>query len=136
MVDVVVTIPELPNVEIDDEAISRWISSRLNAARNVFIRRVSRGGGSGRVYRRGKRHHVASAPGEYPVTDSGRLVSSVDWELLEARSGRLLSDIDYAAYLTSGTSTMAPRKMLADALDEALNYATDPDGLAQALKVG
>lgn len=132
MVNIMVTA--VAEVELDDEAIQKWIATQLNAARNIFIRQMSRGGGTGRIYKRKGRTHHASAPGEYPVTDSGALVASIEWEMTGDREGRLFSELDYAAYLTTGTSKMAPRKMLPDALRDALMDAEN-DVLAQAVKV-
>jgi len=114
--------------KIDDAIIAEWIDDRLNDGRNVFVTSASRGGGGGRVY--GK--HRASAPGEYPATDSGRLANSVDSEMTGPRSGALFSAVEYAGFLTSGTSKMAPRKMLADALHEALSQRPASDELAKA----
>jgi hypothetical protein len=130
MVGISVTIEfdDMPMPEVDEEAIGRWIEGRLNAARNLFIRNVSRGGGTGRTYRRGRRGvHQASAPGEYPVTDSGRLVNSIDYEMNGPLRGTLFSTVEYARFLRDGTTgirEMKPRKMLDEALEEAL--ATGP----------
>lgn len=119
----------LPNPVIDDARIAQWIENRLNDARNTFIRNVSRGAGGGRMYG----SHKASAPGEYPVTDTGRLVNSVDYQMTGPREGKLISDIVYAAYLTSGTFKMAPRKMLVEALEEALDARPHEEELARAV---
>jgi hypothetical protein len=122
---------EIPTAEIDEEAIAAWIEARLNDARNGIIRQLSRGAGGGRVYRRGRQYyHQASAPGEYPVSDSGRLAGSVHSVMNGTRSGSLYSELNYAGYLTTGTRYMAARKMLRDALEEAL-AAVAEDELAQ-----
>lgn len=118
---------------IDEEVISAWIEDRLNDARSHFIQSASRGGGGGRVYRQHGKLHRASAPGEYPATDSGRLVSSVDYEMAGPFEGHLQSDVEYALYLTTGTSKMAARKMLADALEDVLKARPATDELAQAV---
>src|SRR5262245_27888536 len=114
-----------PHPHVDDTEVQRWIEERLNDARNHFIRSVSRGGGGGIKY--GK--HRASAPGEYPATDSGRLVNSVDYQMDNPRQGRLHSDVKYAAYLTDGTRYMAPRKMLIEAVTEVLDARPKEDQL-------
>ena len=132
-VTVKATISDLAVPVIDDATITAWIEDRLNDGRNTFVRSVSRGGGGGRVY--GRRKHHASAPGEYPVTDGGRLVNSVDTQMHGAREGALTSDVLYAAWLTDGTKRMAPRKMLKDALTEALTARPQEDQLAKAVKL-
>ena len=110
----------IPEADIDEGLISEWIENRLNDGRTVFLRAMSRGGGP-------------SSPGEYPVTDGGRLVGSVDYEMSGPLEGRLFSDVEYAAYLTMGTRKMAPRKMLEDALEEALAAAPHSEELANAI---
>lgn len=132
-VTVSIDVGDMPQPTIDDDAISSWIEARLNDARNLFVQRVSRGGGGGRVY--GRREHRASAPGEYPATDSGRLVNSVHYEMRGPREGALFSDVEYAAYLTEGTFKMAPRLMLADALEEVLNNRPRTDVLARVARM-
>jgi hypothetical protein len=109
---------------IDEEVIDDWIESRLNDARTYFLKQLARGGGSGRVYPRGKKHkHLSSAPGEYPVGDSGGLGTSVDTQALGNREGEISSELKYAEYLQDGTpkGQMKPRKMFIEALTESLS---------------
>lgn len=124
MVEVVVkvtkeAVDEL-TVKIDDDVIEAWIDERLNDARNTFIGHMGGGG--------------PSSPGDYPKTDTGRLANSVDYQMTDARSGVLYSDIEYAGYLTDGTKHMAPRLMLGDALDEVMGARPNTDELAKAVK--
>ena len=130
-----VEIPNMPNLEIDEAEIAAWIEKRLDNAREIFARQMSRKRGGGQKYRRGRKFHYTSAPGEYPVTDGGRLVTSVQPEMISAREGRLTSDLKYADYLTTGTKYMAPRRMLADAIKEALADQPETDQLAKAAHV-
>lgn len=129
-------LDDLPEPKVDDEAISTWIEARLNEARNLFVQRVSRGGGGGRVYRRG-RHitHRASGPGEYPATDQGRLVNSIATQMHGPREGSIFSDLEYSRYLTEGTAHMSARRMLRDALLEVLENVPGTDRLANAAKI-
>lgn len=127
---------ELPVPAVSDDAITAWIEARLNDARNLFIQRVSRGGGGGRTYRRGRgRYHRASAPGEYPATDTGRLVGSVNYQMYGPREGALFSDLEYARYLREGTANMAARRMLGDALTEVIESRPATDILARAARI-
>lgn len=135
-INVTIEVPELPEPVIDDTAIMAWIEARLNDARNLFIMRVSRGHGSGEIYRRGRRsQHRASSPGEFPVTDTGRLVNSVAYRLYGEREGALYTDVEYAKYLTEGTVHMAARSMLAEALTEVLEDRPREDVLARVATV-
>lgn len=124
----------LPEGQIDDEVIAEWVEDRLNDARNHFIKNMGRsGGGGGRTYKSGKNStHTASAPGEYPKTDGGRLANSVDYQMTSDREGVLGSDVEYALYLTTGTTKMAPRKMFSDAIDDILSERPETDALVRA----
>lgn len=135
-VNVSIDLDDLPEPSIDDDAVSDWIARCLNEARNLFIQRVSRGGGSGKTYRRGRgRYHRASSAGEYPATDSGRLVSSIDWRMNGPREGTLYSDLEYSRYLADGTGRMSARRMLGDALTEVLESRPATDRLASAARI-
>lgn len=76
---------------------------------------IQSGPASGKVYQKYKpnRTHQASAPGQYPMTDTGRLASSVKFELpqtdLVARVG---TNLKYGAFLEFGTSKMEARPWL------------------------
>ena len=121
-----VKLDDLPHAVVSDDHVERWITNRLNDARNHFIRKVSRGS------------NRRSLPGEYPATDGGRLVNSVSDPnaivMVSKREGSLRSDLEYAEYLTTGTKKMAPRKMLGDALDEVIKARPETDELAKAAR--
>lgn len=87
---------------------------------------IAEGGKSGKAYKRGNRTHIASAAGEAPATDYGRLVTSFN---VSAKARGLQVDITsgggavaYAVDLEFGTSKMAARPFMKPALDKALNY--------------
>ncbi|WP_395623421.1 HK97-gp10 family putative phage morphogenesis protein [Sphingomonas daechungensis] len=70
---------------------------------------------TGKVYG----NHQASAPGEPPASDTGRLVSSIRWEFTGSRLAiRVIAGTEYAAYLEFGTSIMLPRPFLRRAILE------------------
>lgn len=83
---------------------------------------------SGRLYKRGKKQHQASAPGESPATDFGRLAGSLMFDVrydgLGASVGSDLQSEDgkhpIAQYLEIGTpkGQMKPRPYLLPALEE------------------
>jgi len=132
---VTVIVPDLPAIEVDEEVIAAWIEKRLEDAQNLFLRNLNRGRGGGKVYRRGRRRHFASAPGEYPVTDGGRLSGSVHPELVSNREGILWSDVKYSKWLTEGSKYMEPRKMFAEAIKETLADRPETDELAKAARI-
>jgi HK97 gp10 family phage protein len=74
--------------------------------------------GSGRTYKRGKKVHQASAPGEPPAVDSGRLRSSVGHEQTD-EGVRVGTAVTYAIPLEYGSSRMKPRPFIRPALERA-----------------
>jgi phage gpG-like protein len=96
--------------KIMHEAVTRLAIDTHNFAKEG----IQRGPKSGRVY--GKRGHRASAPGEYPASDTGRLASSVTMILPAAVAPKVTAvvgtDVMYGKYLEFGTSRMAARPWL------------------------
>ena len=92
---------------------------------------------SGRIYRRRGVSHQASAPGEAPASDTGRLVNSrkitLDHDLVRAR---LSFATAYAKALEIGTKKMEPRPFARRALAETRDQgaAAVADGIRGALK--
>lgn len=81
---------------------------------------IQRGSKSGRIYQKygPRRSHRASAPGEAPATDTGRLVSSIQADMVEAeREVQVSAGTEYAKPLEYGTRHMAPRPFLLPALE-------------------
>lgn len=103
----------------DAKAVKHSLSAVVRAAESVLgdrgvrqaalalertIKRKLSQRGTGRLYRRGKKTHRASAPGQPPAVDTGRLRSSVGHErrgLLEYRVG---AGVDYAPILEYGSA--------------------------------
>jgi HK97 gp10 family phage protein len=85
---------------------------------------IASGQKSGRVYQRGSVTHRASAPGEAPASDTGRLINSIASYLNSSKglesfvvAGRGI--VKYAAMLEFGTSKMAARPFLFPALEKS-----------------
>lgn len=96
-----------------DAAIKGFVRDGSQHIERKLVQNVNEGGRSGKTYRRGKgATHQASAPGEFPKTDSGDLSDSIQRDIesngLEARIG---SAMEYAEYLETGTSRMAARPL-------------------------
>lgn len=98
------------------EEIDKAIKKTATDIRNTAVKNISQGVRRGRLYKRRTITHQASAPGEYPKTDTGRLVGSIrtDFRYLEADIG---SDLNYSAYLELGTKHMEPRPWLQPSAD-------------------
>jgi len=97
------------------EAIQRVLevsALKIDRAAKLLI---ARGSKSGRRY--GK--HQASAPGEAPATNTGRLIQSIAWQVLnQGLTVEIGSPLDYASYLEDGTQRMDPRPWLKPAYDQ------------------
>lgn len=72
----------------------------------------------GRQYGR----HTASAPGEAPAPDTGRLLGAVfggqTFKVPDAVVGRIAVNTEYAAHLELGTEKMAPRPFIVSTVRE------------------
>lgn len=84
---------------------------------------IAGGGKTGKVYRRGGRTHQASAPGEAPATDTGRLVNSINVRLADGDTAAEVAagsgSVKYARMLEFGTSRMEARPFLFPALERS-----------------
>jgi HK97 gp10 family phage protein len=88
---------------------------------------VLEGGKGGRAYRRRSVTHIASAPGEAPASDTGRLVNSLHAEAGdpgEALAVAGSSSVQYAVLLEFGTTKMAARPFMFPALEKSRAWIT------------
>lgn len=75
--------------------------------------RLQGGARSGRTYRRRSVTHRASAPGEFPKTDTGQLVASLFFRVAGDKLSAVFGTaLGYGRYLEYGTSRMAARPWL------------------------
>lgn len=83
------------------------------------VRAVQRGPASGVVYEKytPRRTHQASAPGQAPMSDTGRLASSIYFQQRGKVSAVVGTKIQYAAFLEYGTRRMAKRPFFAPAFE-------------------
>lgn len=111
------------------------VEESLHKVRTTSLHMIQRDPKSGRVYTQEFRmingrvtpvgdrseapnlssEHQASAPGEAPATDTGRLVTSIKVKRT-GTEGTVGSQLDYAFYLEYGTLRMEPRPWLRPAL--------------------
>jgi hypothetical protein len=92
-----------------ERAIGQAVQATAIEVRSDIQRRIQRGPKTGRVYVRGSVEHQASAPNEAPATDTGTLVSSISYRMVEALTAEIESRLDHATYLEFGTQSIAPR---------------------------
>lgn len=132
-------------VRFDDEEIikrvraatMRGVVRATEEVREDAISLIQNPPKSGRTYRRRGVEHQASAPGEAPASDTGRLVNSLETRYdTEALSGTVVTTVDYGPMLEYGTEKMEPRPFLRPALaskqDVVLRYVEEE--IAKELK--
>ncbi|MET4294718.1 HK97 gp10 family phage protein [Bradyrhizobium sp. LB8.2] len=98
------------------------------------IIRIQKNSGSGRAYKRGKRIHIASAPGEFPNTDYGELVRKMYYRLTDPLVAIWANSSKHALPLEVGTSRMAPRPFARPTFKALMKQATER--VARAMKAG
>jgi HK97 gp10 family phage protein len=74
---------------------------------------------TGRNYKRGKRRHQASAPGETPAVDTGNLMNSIQAVQESDLHATIGVGAEYAVWLEFGTRRIAPRPFLGPAFEWA-----------------
>ena len=91
--------------------VDRAVDATGLELRGDIVKAYQRGPASGRVYEKyaPRRTHTASAPGQAPATDTGRLASSVNYKKDGSMSATVGSELVYAAMLEFGTSRIDPR---------------------------
>jgi hypothetical protein len=90
-------------------AVERYVEDAINATglelRTSIMRKYQGGSKTGRMYG----VHQASAPGEAPATDTGRLASSVQFRRTGRMEAEVFTDVVYGAMLEWGTRHIAQR---------------------------
>jgi hypothetical protein len=129
---------------ISDELLVEALNDVADDTQQFAVDGIKRGPASGRTYdtrfwtdaqgrlRKGEPRvpHTASAPGQYPMSDTGRLMGNI--ETIEATSSKIEAkvgtNIIYGAHLEFGTSRMAARPWLMPSFRKA------SEGVAKELK--
>ena len=93
-------------------------------------RRITQGGKSGRLYKRGKGGwHQASAPGEAPASDTGALANSIETRISKSSPDYAESEtgptVEYGGMLEYGTSRVKARPYARPTLDEDADLIQD-----------
>lgn len=102
-------------------AAFRGVADAVEAIKNNAVNKILSGTKSGLIYRRRGVDHQASAPGEAPASDTGRLAQSARTELNPQEiSGRVIFSTAYAAALEFGREdgSIAARSYARPALAE------------------
>jgi HK97 gp10 family phage protein len=101
-------------------AVEKGLMAVALVGQSEAKRSIVKGPKTGRVYKRGKGHHRASAPGQPPANDTGFLAGSIFAEPVKGEvAARIVARAPYAVHLEFGTSKMAPRPFIRPAGDKA-----------------
>lgn len=98
-------------------AAARAVVRGTESVRAEAIKLILRTAKTGRLYLRGAVVHQASAPGEPPASDTGRLVNSIRTTYsADKLVGTVVAGTEYAPALEYGTQRMEPRPFMRPAL--------------------
>jgi HK97 gp10 family phage protein len=110
---------QLAELAGDADAVMTEVVTNLAVdTQREAVQGIQRGPATGAVRRDGSR---ASAPGEYPMSDTGRLANNVVANLPTSGniSAEVGTNIQYGRYLEFGTSRMAARPWLLPSFNKA-----------------
>ncbi len=132
-----VQIDGLQSLSRSSKRVQESVEKELNAGLYAAAKKIEAdakksilsGQKTGRIYTRGTVIHRASAPGESPASDTGRLVNSINGELVKGalesivRAGSGI--VKYARMLEFGTRNMAARPFLFKAAEANRRWIMD-----------
>lgn len=107
--------------------VAQWLVIGANKIRNTIILSMRNTPKTGTHYKRGKKTHIASSPGNAPAIDSGDLIKSIifDAREWEVEVGSIIETPAYPTFLELGTKKMKARPWLGPAVtkeeDEIVN---------------
>lgn len=118
-----------------ESVVRTFVSMFVLDIHSRAVKGIQGGPATGRVYNKylPRRVHQASAVGQYPMSDTGRLASSVIKELPRSAGkpeGQVGSNLDYAKYLEMKPEATGGRPWLFRAFREA---TTNPNALLRRL---
>jgi len=98
-----------------EKQVKQIIAKGANDVRNTAVKNINAHGSSGRTYG----SHTASAPNNYPNTDTGYLANNIHVVIEPDGLGAdIESRANYSEHLEFGTSKMAPRPFMQPSLEE------------------
>jgi len=102
-----------------DKELTDIVRGTAQNVRTHAIRSIQRGPKTGITYEKidPQRTHKASAPGEAPATDTGRLANSIQADI-QGKNATVFTNVEYAPFLEFGTRTIEPRPFLFPALEK------------------
>lgn len=103
--------------------IKRNVTRGVMLVRNTAVEEIQRGTKTGETYElySPRRTHTSSAPGEYPATDTGFLVSQISTDVHTKGNsvvGQIISSAPYSKHLEFGTTKMSARPFMQPSLEK------------------
>ena len=104
--------------DLREEAGKAVLATAIEMRADI-VKSIQRGPASGRTYKKSNptRTHTASAPGQPPMSDTGRLANSITFDRLGDLTASVGSALNYAPWLEYGTSRMAARPFFRPAVE-------------------
>lgn len=103
---------------VAEQAAARQTALRAQELRTIIISKFAPGRGETYELYKPRRTHTASAPGDAPAVDTGRLRGSIAANQLAPYRWRVGTNVKYAAFLEFGTRRIAPRPFMRPSLEE------------------
>jgi HK97 gp10 family phage protein len=102
-----------------DKYVADVVNGTAQNIRTTAIKSIQRGPKSGIVYDKTNpnRTHRASAPGQAPASDTGRLANSITAEI-SGKAATITAGTEYAAPLEFGTRDIEPRPFMVPAMEQ------------------
>lgn len=101
-----------------EDKLRKVIFEACSFVRNEAVNGIASGPASGRIYKAGGKTVQRSAAGEYPMTDTGELISGITPKFTnKGLRGRVESRAQHSAALEFGTLNMAARPFLQPSLE-------------------
>lgn len=101
-----------------EDRLRKVIFEATSFVRNEAVKGIASGPASGRIYSVGGKTAQRSAAGEYPMTDTGELISGIHHKFTnKGLRGRVESRAPHSAALEFGTLKMAARPFLQPSLE-------------------
>lgn len=101
------------------KAVEDEVRKSVLRVQTAAVKRIQRGPATGETYEKynPRRTHTASASGQPPQSDTGRLASSIE-NRVDGDTGYVFTRVDYGKHLEFGTSKMAARPWLLPSVEE------------------
>ena len=93
--------------DLRDE-VGKMVLATAVEMRADIVKSIQSGPASGRTYKKSNptRTHTASAPGQPPMSDTGRLANSITFDRIGDLTATVGSELIYATWLEYGTAKM------------------------------